>query len=486
MSLVRSTLVVSIASTASRILGFARDVLFAQVLGAGPVADAFLAAFRLPNILRRVLGEGGLNPALVPVLARLQPEERARFAGEAFAGLGLVLVALVGLIELLAGIIVAALAPGLADDAATLALATSAMRLASPLIVGVTLASSVAALLNHHRRYAAAAIAPLVVNGALIGALLVVRYGVSLAPEEQALWLAGAVSLSGFLQLALVGLALRLDRGALLRLTRPRWSPALAGLIASACPALVAGAAAQLFVLVGTQAASFLPSGLSWLYYADRVAQLPLGIIASAAGVVLLPELAAGLAAGQRQGVIAAQNRALELALLIALPAAVALGCLAQPVASVLFERGAFGPEDTQGTATALIGLSVGLPVAVAGKVLSQALFAEGNTRAPLIAVAAGLVATAAVSFGLSAMLGILGVTLGIAVGNLVFAIVLVAALRQAGLWRLDAALPDRLLRAALASALLGAALVAGTAILPASALSLSVLCFGGLGFYAA
>ena len=389
----------------------------------------FLAAFRLPNLIRRVLREGGLNPAFVPVLARLKPEEARAFAGEAFAGLGLVLVALVGLIELLAGLIVAALAPGLADDAATLALATSTIRLASPLIVGVTLASFVAALLNHHRRYAAAAVAPLVVNGALIGALLVVRYGVSLAPAQQALWLAGAVSLSGFLQLALVGLALRRDRGALLRLTRPRWSPALAGLVASACPALVAGARRSCSCWSGRRRRPFSRRDCRGSTTPTGWPQLPLGIIASAAGVVLLPELAAGLAAGQRQAVIAAQNRALELALLIALPAAVALACLAAPIASVLFERGAFGPEDSRGTAAALVGLSVGLPFAVVGKVLLAGAVRGrqhpgspdgdgGRASWPPPPHPTGSLRCSASS----------GVTSGIAAGNLAFAIVLVTA----------------------------------------------------------
>jgi putative peptidoglycan lipid II flippase len=486
MSLVRSTLVVSLASGASRVLGFARDVLFAQVLGAGPVADAFLAAFRLPNLLRRVLGEGGLNPVLVPALARLGPTESARFAGEAFAGLSLVLVALVAAIEVLAGIIIIALAPGFADGPDTLALATLLMRLAMPLVIGVTLASLVAAVLNHHRRFVAAALAPLVVNAALIAVLLVLRQGTALDAGRQALWLAGAASLAGLVQFALVGLALIGSEGTPLRPVRPRWSPALRALAATAVPALVAGAAAQLFVLVGTQAASFLPSGLSWLYYADRIAQLPLGIIASAAGVVLLPELAAGLALGRRPAVIASQNRAIEMALLIALPASVALACLATPVTAVLFERGAFGPEDSRGTAAALFGLSLGLPFAVVGKVLSQTLFADGRVRAPLVGVALGVLATAAGSLALSPALGILGVGLGIALGSVVFAGTLVAALRSSGLWAVDAPLVRRIGRVVLASALLATALVPVAALLPSSAWSLTGLCLGGLAFYVA
>jgi putative peptidoglycan lipid II flippase len=287
-------------------------------------------------------------------------------------------------------------------------------------------------------------------------------------------------------QLALVALALRGPGFPSLRLVRPRWSPALRSLLASALPVLVAGAATQLFVLVGTQAASFVPSGLSWLYYADRVAQLPLGIIASSAGVVLLPDLAARLAAGDRAGVIATQNRALEMALLIALPATVALACVAGPMTAVLFERGAFGPDDTEGTAAALIGLSLGLPFAVIGKVLSQGLFAEGNTRAPLMALAIGLLATAAGSFGLAGVFGILGVSLGIAIGSVAFAGVLVLALRAAGLWALDTPLIRRVVRVVLASALLAAVLVPGRALLPGSAPGLAVLCIGGFAIYSA
>jgi putative peptidoglycan lipid II flippase len=486
MSLVRSTLLVGAASAASRILGFARDVLFAQVLGAGPVADAFLAAFRLPNLLRRVLAEGGLNPALVPVLVRLPPEKGARFAGEAFAALGLALLALTAIVEGAAGGAVLLLAPGLGDDPATLALAAFYTRLAFPLVVGVTLASFLAAILNARRRFLASALAPLAVNAALIAVLLLVRHRDGLDAEARGLWLAAAASLAGFVQLALLALALLAPGAPILGPLRLRGSPALKGLVLRALPILAAGAGSQLLVVVGTQVASFVPSGLSWLYYADRVAQLPIGIIASAAGVVLLPELTARLAAGDHAGVVASQNRALELALLVALPAAAALACLARPIASVLFERGAFGPADAEGTALALTGLALSLPPAVLVKILSQTLFAGGRTRAGLVALGAGLAATAAAALLLVVPLGILGIACGIALGSLVQMGVAVLALRRAGLWGIDRSLRRRTLRILAACLALAAGLLGGIRLLPADAAGLAALCIGGLALYAA
>ena len=195
MSLVRSTLVVSAASTASRILGFARDVLFAQILGAGPVADAFLAAFRLPNnLIRRVLGEGGLNPGFGSGSRSAEARGARAFAGEAFAGLGLVPGRHSSVFDRTPRRTYRRCASprGSPTTRPRSPWRRALMRLASPLIVGVTLASFVAALLNHHRRYAADGGRAARGQWGLVGALLVVRYGVSLAPAQQALWLAGA------------------------------------------------------------------------------------------------------------------------------------------------------------------------------------------------------------------------------------------------------------------------------------------------------
>jgi putative peptidoglycan lipid II flippase len=484
VSLVRPTLIVGAGTVAARILGLLRDVLFAQVLGAGPVADAFLAAFRLPNIVRRVLSEGGLNPALVPALTRLDRDEAASVAGVGFSNLALALLGLVAAVELSAGLAILVLAPGLADDDQILALAALCTRLAFPMVAGVTLASFVAAVLNRHRRFTAAILAPLVMNAVLVGALLAIGAG-SLALPDRAAWLSGAASLAGFVQLAWLGRAFFGPRP-LIRLRAPRRAPVLPGMLRTALLTLVAGGAFQLLVLIGTQAASFLPSGVSWLYYADRVVQLPLSIVSAIVGIVLLPELAARHVAGEHAALVLAQNRALELGVIVALPAAAALAILSEPISSVLFQRGAFGPGDAQGTAAALRGLSVGLPFAVAGKILTQTLFARGETAPALIALATALAAAALGALALVPILGIGGVGAAIALGALVHAGALAVALRAFGLWRMDLRLASRLLRSALATAIMGIGLHVLLAPLESAGVAgLATLCLVGLALYA-
>jgi putative peptidoglycan lipid II flippase len=485
MSLVRSSLLVGSGAIASRLLGFARDVLFAQVLGAGPVADAFLAAFRVPNVIRRTLGEGGLNPALVPALARLPPTEAPRFVGEVFTTLALILVALIAVVELCAGLAIFVLAPGLAEDPATFDLAALYARLAFPLVFGLTLASFVSAALNHRRRFLAATLAPLAMNAVLVVALAALRAS-ALSLSEQAAWLATTASIAGLVQLAAVAGAFR-GADAPIRLAPPRWSRPLKKLLAQAGLAMLAGSAVPLVVLVGTQAASFQPSGLSWLYYADRLVQLPLSAFGAVTGIVLLPELASRHVSSEPTSAVTAQNRALSYGLLLACPAAMALVILAEPIAAILFERGAFGPDDTRGTAAALMGMSMGLPFAAAGKVLAQSLFARGDMRATLAALLAGLVATAAASLLLGPVLGVRGFGLAIATGFAAHAGVLGIALHRDDRLGFDRALAGQLGRTMLATLALGVALVlvlVGLDERP-EPLALAALCLGGLGFYA-
>ncbi|MCB5174798.1 murein biosynthesis integral membrane protein MurJ [Microvirga lenta] len=487
MSLIRSSLLVGLGSVASRILGFGRDILFAQVLGAGPVADAFLAAFRLPNLVRRIVGEGGLNPALVPALSRLEPGEAARVAGDVVSVFALGLLALSGLVEIGAGLLAFVLAPGLVDDGGTLALVALYTRLGFPMVLGVTLSSVAAALLNLRGRYGAAAFAPLIVNGGLIAVAVALEAGSTLPLPEKAAWLAAAASLAGLLQLAAMAAALPWGEGRMIAFRVPRPSPLVKSLLLAGFPALVASGAVQLFVLVGTQIASFWPSGVSWLYYADRVMQLPLGLMAAFAASVLLPQLALKHRAGEDEAVVAAQNRALELALFLALPAAAALVVLAWPIASVLFARGAFTQADAAGTARVLACLSLGLPFATVAKVLSQTLFARNHLRATLVAALIGIAVTAAASLLLAPAFGVAGIALGISLGCFAQAGVLVGSLRRLGLWSPDAALAGRAVRIACASTVMGLGLAAAAALVPrADAVVLAALCLGGLVLYGA
>jgi putative peptidoglycan lipid II flippase len=276
----------------------------------------------------------------------------------------------------------------------------------------------------------------------------------------------------------------------------PRLSPELKRLLAAGAPAVAASGAAQLILLAGTQVASFTPSALSWLYYADRLFQLPLGFVGAAVGLVLLPEMASRHAGAGTPAVLEAQNRALEAGLLLGLPAAIALALLSRPIVTVLFERGAFGPEDAVGTAAALAGLAAGLPFAVAGKVLSQTFFARHDVRTPILASLLGIVAALGGAAVLARGFGASGIGLGIAAGFAAHAAALVWRLRHAGLWRPDSRLKLRVggglvASAAMALAIAGAGLGVDVAVGPNRGRALDAaillgLCLGGLALYVA
>jgi putative peptidoglycan lipid II flippase len=395
--LARDSAVVGAATVASRLLGFARDVLIARLIGGGPVADAFLAALRLPNLVRRVLGEGGLNAPFVPLYLAIKGERgeaaAQNFAGQAAGQLGLLLLVLVGLGELFAPWLVLGLAGGFAQAPETLALAASYTRLMLPFLFLTTLAAMLAALLNAEKRFAVAALAPALMNAILLVVLLLLHARAA-EPETGARWLALATSLTGLAHLAMIVLALR-GRG----LPRPslRWSPEMTRFVRTGGATLIAASAAQLVLLVATQIASTGPGAVAALYYADRVFQLPLGFVGVALGTVVLSDMAQ---AAQRDGPDAMLGQALTLGLALAMPAATALVALAGPIVSVLFEHGRFDAADRERTAAALAVLAFGLPFAVAAKVLGQVYFARRAPRLPLIS---GAVAVAvAVLVGLS------------------------------------------------------------------------------------
>ncbi|MXQ11891.1 murein biosynthesis integral membrane protein MurJ [Microvirga makkahensis] len=486
MSLARSSLLVGFGSIASRILGFVRDMLFAQALGAGPVADAFLTAFRLPNLVRRIVGEGGLNPALVPQLSRTDRKDAAAMAGDVIGAFALALLALTALVEIGAGLVALLLAPGLRDDAGTLALVAFYTRLSFPVVLSVTLSSVAAAILNIRGRYGMTALAPLAVNGGLILTLAVLETAFSPPLHAKAAWLSAASSVAGLIQLLAVLAALRRGKDALVHFRWPRWSAGLKSLLLAGFPALFASGAVQLFVLAGTQVASFRPSGISWLYYAERVMQLPLGLMAALGASVLLPELARRHRAGETAAIVSAQHRALEMALLLAVPAGAALMILCLPITTVLFERGAFLPADSEGTARVLAALSLGLPFATAGKVLSQTLFARGALRMTIAGTVLGLLATSAGGALFAPFWGISGIALAISLGCAVHAAAMVWLLARAGLWRPDRRFLGRLVRIVLSTGLMSLGLWAAQMVLaPMDSLSLAAFCLGGLAVYA-
>ncbi len=388
MKLYKAFATVGSLTMVSRILGFVRDVLIAAALGSGAVADAFFVAFRLPNLFRRLFGEGAFNAAFVPLFAkRLEGDGEAdarSFAEEAMAGLLLILLPVSAIAMLGMPWLMAVFAPGFITDPDKYDLAVQLTQIAFPYLTCMSLVALLSGVLNSMHRFSAAAAAPILLNIVLISAItLAIALGYSEKPEAGYV-LAAGVFVAGFAQLVMLWMAVKradLD----LRLIRPRYTPGVKRLVELGIPGLISGGITQINIVVGTIIASLQAGAVSYLYYADRLYQLPLGIVGVAVGVVLLPDLARRLRAGDRAAAMDSQNRSLEFALLLTLPAAIALLIAAEPIIRVLFERGAFVAEDTPKTAYALMAFAVGLPAFVLIKVFQPAFFAREDTKTPMV-----------------------------------------------------------------------------------------------------
>lgn len=387
MSLVSKFATVGGATMASRVLGFAREALIGAALGAGPVADAFYAAFRFPNLFRRLFAEGAFNTAFIPLFAKELEgggEEAARrFASQVLSFLmvfliGVSAIAIIAMPFLVGTII----APSFAEDPAKFDLTVTLTRIMFPYLFCMSLVAMFSGVLNSMRKYFLAAFVPVLLNIILIGVLVpALRNGVT--QETTGLWLAWGVFASGVAQLGLLILGVR-KAGLSFSLQPPRLTPGVRRLMILMGPALLTGGVTQINLLVGQIIASAQAGAIALLNYADRINQLPLGVIGIAIGVVLLPELARSLKAGDEKDAQHLQNRSLEFALGLTLPGAVGLMIMPAPIVALLYERGAFTAETTAMTAAALAAFASGLPAYVLLKVFSPAYFAREDMKTPM------------------------------------------------------------------------------------------------------
>lgn len=382
--MLKSVMTVGGWTMASRILGFARDMLMAALIGTGPVADAFFVANKLPNLFRRLFGEGAFNAAFVPefsgLLAAEGPESARQFAREAFSVMVFWLGALTVLGEIFMPAVMTVFAPGFSADPVKFGLAVELARITFPYLMLICLAALLSGVLNGVDRFAAAAGAPVLYNLFAIAAL------VGLTPYVATVGHAAAwgVSVSGVVQLALLVWAVG-RAGMPVRIPRPRLTPRMRVLLRRMAPGLIGASATQLNQVVDVIIASLLPAGtVSLLYYADRVQQLPLGVIGTAVGTALLPLLSRQVRGGEAAASLATLNRAIEYALFLTLPAALALAVSAFPIMWVLFGRGAFDMESARLSSQSLTAYAVGLPAVVLLKVLAPAFFARGDTSTPV------------------------------------------------------------------------------------------------------
>ncbi len=459
-SLIRNILTVGGWTLLSRGAGFARDVMMAAYLGTGPVAEAFLVAFSLPNMFRRFFAEGAFNMAFVPMFAKkLEGGEDAKgFARDAMNGLATILIVFTVIGTILMPVLVWAMASGFLGDQ-RFDLAVEFGRISFSYILFISLVALLSGVLTTHGHFTEASVVPVLMNLMFIAAM----WMAARAGWDIGLTLSWTVPVTGVAQLAFTWWSAH-KIGYSLRPGWPHWTPELKRLAMIAAPAVLAGGVVQINLLVGRQVASFTEGAVAWLTYADRLYQLPLGVVGIAIGTVLLPDLSRRLRNGDAEGGRASLNRGAEFALAMTLPAAVALVVIAGPLCAVLYQRGAFKPTDTEATAIALAIYGAGLPAFVLHKVLQPLFYAREDSRRPFLYAIASMITNAVLAVGLMPWLGFAAAAWATTLSGWVMVWQLWRGSRSMGPEaQFDDRFREKLPRIILASLLMGAALWLGS-----------------------
>jgi len=492
MSLARNTAVIGGLTLISRVLGFARDLLLAAALGAGPIADAFYAALRFPNLFRRLFAEGAFSQAFVPVYSKTLAEQGEKaadtLASEALAVLLLATSVITAIAILCMPWINMVLFAGYRDNPEIFNLATVLTQITMPYLVAISAATLFSGALNARGRFFAAAAAPTLLNLCLLAAVWFFRDD----PVQAGYAAAIAVTISGVLQAIWVGLGARRS-GVKTRPAPPRLTPNVVRLLTLAAPAAIAGGALQINVMISQILASLEEGAISLLNFADRLYQLPLGLIGVAVGVAMLPRLTRLVAAGDQDGARGALDEAVNLSMAFTLPSAAAM--MAAPVFLLdgLFTRGAFTETDAANAALALFHYGWGVPAFVLAKIYAPGFFAREDTKAPmrfaLISMALNIVLGAAFFFALraSGVAGFPGLAIATSVAAWANVILMIGSLSRRGDYAPSKQAMSRLIRIALVSALLGVALFlfqsnreAVLDVLGNKEIAVAVLIFGG------
>jgi putative peptidoglycan lipid II flippase len=462
VNLFRALATVSSFTLLSRVTGLIRDMLISRLFGASAETDAFNVAFRLPNLLRRLFGEGAFQQAFVPMLADVRSRgddpQTTAFAGHVASALFwvLLIVSVLGVVG--APVLVWLIASGLARDPATFDLATVMTRWMFPYILFMSLVALAAGMLNTYRRFAVPAFTPVLLNLAFIGCAL------WLAPRlsQPIMALAFAVLIGGALQLGLQWAALR-RAGLRLRIGMPRTAFAdpdvrrVAGLM---LPAIFAVSVAQLSIIINTNIASHLTTGsVTWLAFADRLMEFPTALVGVALGTILLPSLSTAFAEKRADDYSRLLDWGLRLIFLLALPAALGLGLLADGIVSVLFQGREFTAHDVHQTSIAVIGYAVGLIGLIAVKILAPGFYAQKDIRTPVKIAVTVLIATQIANLVLVPLFAHAGLALSVSLGACANAVALYVGLKRRGMYTARPGWGGFVLRLAIALLVLGGAL---------------------------
>lgn len=458
MNLVKATGTIGGLTMVSRIAGFLREMLMSRILGAGVYTDAFYVAFRLPNTFRRLFGEGAFSAGFVPLYSqRLQSggeAEAKRFSEEVLAVFLPTLILFSLLFILGMKLFIWAITGWHGQQ---LAFGTFLTRITFPYLLLISLVSLYSGILNSISRFTAAAFAPALLNLAMLVALIVFRQGGAVTATA----LAAAVTVGGVLQLGLLIAACK-RAGITLKIRRPKLTPGVRQFIRVVIPATLGAGVYQVSVFIDTFFLTRIGTGaVSWFNYADRLNQLPLGVIGAAIGTAILPQVSRHVDIGEDDKAAHVQGQAAELAMLLCLPAALALAVSALPLVSAIFEAGRFDARDAHFTAMTLSLISLGLPAYVLVKVLTPGFYARRDTATPVKTAIVVLVANVILNFALIPRFGIGGLAAAVALSSWLNCTILYVLLHRRGHFRVQRWLASRLARQFLAAGVMAVALFA-------------------------
>ncbi len=453
MNLIKSTGTFSFFTIISRLLGYLRDILIAVFLGAGPLADAFFVAFRIPNTFRRLFSEGTFNAAFVPSYSSVLNNKRKaqKFANNIFTLLTIVLFFLVLVIEIMMPIFVFLIAPGFDGDYQKMELAITLTRITFPFLIFISLASFFSAILNSHNKFAIASAAPIILNILLIGVLI---FG-KILNDQLVYYLSYAVTISGILQFIFlysfvkkyfspkINLSFKIDNKIKLFFKK-------------LLPSIFSSGVTQINILVGTIIASFQASAVSYLYYADRIYQINLAIAGIAIGTVILPQLSKHVQSNKKEKINSIQNKALELSLFLSIPASLALLIASEEIISSLFGYGSFNELSVINSAKALFYFAIGLPAFSLIKVFSAFFFARHNTKVPFYISLTSVLLNVFISVVFFKEIGFIIIPIATTISSWFNAVLLFIFLKTKNLFSFNLVFLNSFIKILLASVLMG------------------------------
>jgi putative peptidoglycan lipid II flippase len=453
MNVIKSTGTFSFFTLISRLLGYVRDILIAIFLGAGPLADAFFVAFRIPNTFRRLFSEGTFNAAFVPSYTSLLSTKKKseNFANNIFNLLILSLFFLVLIIEILMPLFVFLIAPGFDGDFQKMELAITLTRITFPFLLFISLASFFSAILNSHNKFAIASAAPIILNIILIGVLL---FG-KILNDQLVYYLSYAVTISGTVQFIFLYFFIKKHFRPKLKF-KIKIDEKIKKFFKKLLPSIFSSGVTQINILVGTVIASFQASAVSYLYYADRIYQINLAIAGIAIGTVILPQLSKYVQNNKKEKIDLIQNKALELSLFLSIPAAIALLIASEEIMSCLFGYGSFDEESVMNSAKALFFFAIGLPAFSLIKVFSTFCFARHNTKVPFYISLISVLLNIIISVVFFKEIGFLIIPVATTISSWFNAIFLFILLKKKKLFSFNSIFIDRFIKILVASILMG------------------------------